>query len=122
MKENNDIESYLRQHRPIVDDDPTFLLKVQQRMRAVEGIKQEVDRQRKHHNKLMAYTLIIGAISSATLLTLLNIYPINHDINTQQFITKVCIAIEPWRHYLMAAVVACTIGATFLLDRKGSGI
>ena len=39
-----ELEKLLRKNRPAVKDDPAFLLKVRQRMDAVEGIKNEVDR------------------------------------------------------------------------------
>ena len=45
---NTDIESLLRGNKPQVKDNPTFLLEVQQKMRTVEGIKSEVDRQRRY--------------------------------------------------------------------------
>ena len=45
---NIDIESILRDNRPQLQDNPTFLLEVEQKMRAVEGIKNEVDRQRRY--------------------------------------------------------------------------
>ena len=45
---NNNIESILRESKPQVKDNPAFLLEVQQKMRAVEGIKNEVDRQRRY--------------------------------------------------------------------------
>ena len=41
---NNDIESILRDSKPQVKDNPAFQLELQQKMRAVEGIKNEVDR------------------------------------------------------------------------------
>ena len=48
MNRNKDIESFLRENRPQVKANPTFLLVVQRKMREVEGIKSEVDRQRKY--------------------------------------------------------------------------
>ena len=45
---NTDIESLLRENKPHVKDNPTFLLEVQHKMRAVDGIKSEVDRQRRY--------------------------------------------------------------------------
>ena len=44
MTEQN-LEDFLRENRPAVKDDPTFLMETRRRMDAVEGIKQEVDRQ-----------------------------------------------------------------------------
>ena len=44
MKE---IDEFLRENKPEVKDDPTFLLETRRRMEVVEGIKAEVDRQSK---------------------------------------------------------------------------
>ena len=43
MKKNNDIDSFLRENKPKVKENTAFLLEVQQKMRAVDGIKTEVD-------------------------------------------------------------------------------
>lgn len=56
------IDEFLRQHRPQVQDDPAFLLKVQQKMRAVEDIKAEVDRQRKTGRWAIAAALVFGLL------------------------------------------------------------
>ena len=42
----NDIEDFLRDNKPQVKEDPTFILEAQRRMEQVDGIKAEVDRQR----------------------------------------------------------------------------
>ena len=56
------IDEFLRQQRPQVQDDPAFLLKVQQKMRAVEDIKAEVDRQRKTGRWAIAAALVFGLL------------------------------------------------------------
>lgn len=57
-----DIESFLRNNKPQVKDNPTFLLEVQQKMREVDGIKKEVDKQRRlgHHAILIAAACAIA--------------------------------------------------------------
>ena len=42
MTKNRDIESFLRENKPRVKDNPTFMLEVQQKMRAV-GYRQAID-------------------------------------------------------------------------------
>ena len=56
----NDLNILLRTNKPVVKDDPAFMLKARQRMSAVEGIKNEVDRQRKHGLITLSVTLLIG--------------------------------------------------------------
>ena len=72
---NTDIESLLRDSRPQVQDNPAFLLEVQQKMRAVEGIKKEVDRQRRSGRRALALALTCGLIlgGAAVYLVLCNI-------------------------------------------------
>ena len=62
---NNDIESILRDRKPQVKENPTFLLEVQQKMRAVEGIKNEVDRQRRYGRSSVIVALVLGLIVGA---------------------------------------------------------
>ena len=57
MKE---IEDFLRENRPITKDDPTFILETQRRMEQVEGIKGEVDRQRRHGRVALILALAAG--------------------------------------------------------------
>ena len=59
---NTDIESLLRESKPQVHENPTFLLEVQQRMCAVDGIKSEVDRQRRHSTQTIVLALFIGFV------------------------------------------------------------
>ena len=55
-----ELEKLLRKNRPAVKDDPAFLLKVRQRLDAVEGIKDEVDRQRRHGRSTILIALFVG--------------------------------------------------------------
>lgn len=64
MKET-DIDSYLRENKPQIKDNPTFLLEVEQKMRAVDGIKNEVDRQRKRGRLTMTVVFMAGLILGA---------------------------------------------------------
>ena len=74
MKEN-DIDSYLRANRPQIKDNPTFLLEVEQKMRAIEGIKNEVDRQRKKGRLTMTVVFVAGVILGAIALALALTFP-----------------------------------------------
>ena len=53
------IDSFLRENKPQVKDNPTFLLEVQHKMRAVEGIKTEVYRQRRFGRTGLIATAVI---------------------------------------------------------------
>ena len=72
---NTDIESILRDSRPQVQDKTAFLLEVQQKMRAVEGIKKEVDRQRRSGRRALALALACGLILGGAAVYLACLYP-----------------------------------------------
>ena len=59
MNKKDNIEEFLRENRPIVKEDPTFLLETNRRLKSVEGIKAEVDRQRVSGRMTLIVTLVI---------------------------------------------------------------
>ena len=73
MKE---IEDFLRENKPVVKDDPAFLLKTRQKMEAVEGIKAEVDRQRCYGRLALIVALIAGLAIGAAATAIAYLYPI----------------------------------------------
>ena len=73
----NDLNILLRTNKPVVKDDPAFMLKARQRMSAVEGIKNEVDRQRKHGLITLSVTLLIGVAAGIIITVCLLLAPID---------------------------------------------
>ena len=82
MNRNKDIESFLRENRPQVKDNPTFLLEVQRKMREVEGIKAEVDRQQKYGRIALVITLVFGLLLGALTMLLTYFVPVDELIDT----------------------------------------
>ena len=73
----NDLNKLLRTNNPVVKDDPAFMLKARQRVNAVEGIKNEVDRQRKHALIALSVTLLIGVAAGILIAVFLLLAPID---------------------------------------------
>lgn len=109
MKNNNDIESFLREHKPLVHDNPAFLLEVQQKMRAVEGIKSEVDRQRNYGRTALLCALVLGMLAGALAMLLAYLYPVDTEAISDGIISGIRLFIEPWEQYLMIPVAVCAI-------------
>ena len=120
---NTDIESLLRENKPHVKDSPTFLLEVQQKMRAVDGIKSEVDRQRRYGNQALMVALIVGLILGGIVTTLAYLSPINPGSLGESLIADIKIILDPWKHYVLIfmAICAITLGALYSV-RKGNTI
>ena len=110
-----DIESFLKNHKPYVKENPAFLLEVQQKMRAVDGIKSEVDRQRKYGRITIVAAIVLGLI--AGLLIGLSEFVIPEDV-TVDLVADIKVFIDRWKTFLLAVIPisAILIG---LLSGKG---
>ena len=118
---NTDIESLLRESKPQVKENPTFLLEVQQKMHAVDGIKSEVDRQRRYGHQALVIALVAGLILGGIVATLAYLYPINPELLGESLIADIKMALDPWKHYVLIfmAICAITLGVIFS-SKKGN--
>ena len=114
MNRNKDIESFLRENRPQVKDNPTFLLEVQRKMRGVEGIKAEVDRQQKYGKIALVITLVFGLLLGALTLLLVYLVPVDELINTDIF-ASIRLCVEPIKEYLIVPLIACIVALLAVL-------
>ena len=113
---NTDIDSFLRNNKPQVKDDPTFMLEVQQKMQAVEGIKSEVDRQHRHGRLALIAALVVGLVCGIAVTLLAYLYPINTEQIGEGIISSIRVFIDTWKHYLLIPVIGCAIALWFTLD------
>ena len=115
---NNDIESILRDSKPQVKENPVFLLEVQQKMRAVEGIKNEVDRQRRYGRTAVVVALILGLVVGALAMFLAYLYPIDPAAINDSIISDIRVFIESYKQYLLLPVAGCAIALGLILGRQ----
>ena len=113
---NTDIDSFLRSNKPQVKDDPTFLLEVQQKMQAVEGIKSEVDIQRRHVRRALLAALAAGMVCTAAVTLLAYLYPIDPQQISEGFFSSIRVFIDTWKHYLLIPVAGFGIALWALGD------
>jgi len=115
MNEIN-IDEFLRNNKPLVKDDPTFMLQVQRRMKAVEGIKNEVDRQRRHGHSAMVITLSIGLAAGIMATVFIMLFPL---VNTKSQLADILTSLAPWKPYLaIAAAIAVSLLSIYLGDNS----
>ena len=117
---NTDIESILRDSRPQVQDNPAFLLELQQKMRAVEGIKNEVDRQRRHGRTALILALVSGLIIGATAMSLAYLYPIDTTAISKGLLSDIRVFLESYRQYLLLPIAGCAICLGVIFGRQRS--
>ena len=114
MNRNKDIESFLRENRPQVKDNPTFLLEVQRKMREVEGIKAEIDRQQKYGKIALVITLVFGLLLGALTMLLAYLVPVDGLIDTD-IIASIRLGVEPIKEYLIIPLIACIVALLAVL-------
>ena len=115
---NNDIESILRDSKPQVQDNPAFLLEVQQKMRAVEGIKNEVDRQRRYGRIALILALVSGLILGAVAMFLAYLYPMDTAAISDDIISGIRVFLESYKQYLLLPIAGCAISLGVILVRQ----
>lgn len=103
-----DIEQYLRDNKPVVKEDPTFILETRRRMESVEGIKAEVDRQSSRLHKALVVTLFIGLVVGAGLTALAYFYPV--DAEGTSALNEFHAFLHSYRQYVLGAVALMAIG------------
>ena len=114
MNRNKDIESFLRENRTQVKDNPTFLLEVQRKMREVEGIKSEVDRQRKSGRIALVVTLVFGLLLGALTVLLTYLIPVDELVDIDIF-ASIRLCVEPIKEYLIVPLIACAVALFVVL-------
>lgn len=115
MKEKS-LEEYLRENKPVVPDDPTFILETQRRMAEVDGIKEEVDRQRRRGRTALIITLIAGIALGALATALAFLYPVNPArITGTGLWENFRVFLDTWKYYLMFPVAACAVALSLVL-------
>jgi len=117
---NKDIESILRDSRPQVQDNPAFLLEVQQKMRAVEGIKNEVDRQRRYGRSALILALVSGLILGASAMLIAYLYPIDTTAISEGILSDISFFLESYRQYLILPIAGCAISLGVIFGRQRS--
>ena len=117
MNGKDNIEDFLRSNKPQVKDDPTFLLETQRRMKQVEGIKAEVDRQRSHGRVTLIVTFIIGIVIGVMATFIGYICPFNMDTKTGAM-ASVILFLTTWKQYFFILAAALSVSLAFLLSMR----
>ena len=115
---NDNIESFLRNNKPQVEDNPTFLLEVRQKINAVDGIKSEVDRQRRIRRVALVGALVIGLIMGALAMFIVWLYPVSTPEVGTDLISNIHSSIEPYKQYLLLPVAVCAISLSVIFSRQ----
>lgn len=109
MSDKN-IEEFLRNGGPEVKDDPTFILRTLRNMERVEGIKEEVDRQRRHGRTAVLAALGIGMIAGLFMAAAAFLFPGAMEALSQTLRDALDTIPYSWRLFLTTiAILAVTL-------------
>ena len=113
----NDLEQYLRDNKPSVKDDPSFILEARRRMESVEGIKGEVDRQRRSGHRALVIALVAGLVAGIAVTALAFLYPIDAESAGKGLVDSIRLFIQDYRQYLLLPVALLAIVLSLVLFR-----
>ena len=115
-----DIEDFLRENKPQVKEDPTFILQAQRRMEQVEGIKAEVDRQSHRGRIALIVALVTGLVIGVAAATLAFLFPIRPATVGDGLWQSARHFLQDYRQYLVYPVALFTISLILVLSRSKS--
>ena len=117
MKE---IDEFLRENRPAVKDDPTFLAETRRRLDAVEGIKAEVDRQRSRGRLALILALAVGLAVGVLATAVAFLYPVDAASVGEGIWDSIHVFLATWKQYLLLPVAVLAVILGIVLS-TGSG-
>jgi hypothetical protein len=118
MNKKDNIEEFLRDNRPVVKDDPTFLLETNRRLKSVEGIKAEVDRQRVQGHMALIVTLVIGIVIGAFAVLIGYMHPFDLNQMKEGSLYNALVFIETWKQYLIIPVALLSVTLSLVLSLR----
>ena len=111
----SEIEEFLRENKPKVKNDPTFILETRRRLDQVEGIKAEVDRQRGHGRRALIVALVAGLAIGVLATAVAFLYPVDAQSVGDGLIQSIRLFLQSYRQYLMLPVAALAIALGMVL-------
>lgn len=117
MNGKDNIEEFLRSNKPQLKDDPTFLLETNRRLKQVEGIKAEVDRQRTHGRMALIVALLFGIVIGATAVIIGYICPVDLNKLNQGALAGIIVFLTTWKEYFLILAAALSVSLSYILSR-----
>ena len=114
----NDLEQYLRDNKPRVKDNPTFLLETRRRLEAVEGLKNEVDRQRHSSRRSLIIALAASLLAGTLAATLAYLYPVDASIVGKGLLDYIRLFLDSYKQYLLLPTALLAIALGLFLSRS----
>lgn len=95
------LESFLKENRPQVESDPTFILETRRRMAGVEGIKAEVDRTRLTGRIALIVSLAVGIVIGSAATIVAYLFPVKPDLEISGVVDSARLWLHTYRMYIL---------------------
>ena len=112
------LDTFLKENRPRVESDPTFIQETRRRMAEVEGIKAEVDRTRTSGRVALIVALAAGIVLGALAAAVAFLWPVDPAALEGRVLDSVKAVLDPYKNYILF-FVAIMITALFLVLTSG---
>ena len=112
------LDTFLKENRPRVESDPTFIQETRRRMAEVEGIKAEVDRTRTSGRVALIVALAAGIVLGAVAAAVAFLWPVDPAALEGRVLDSVKVVLDPYKNYILF-FVAIMITALFLVLTSG---
>lgn len=113
-----DIEQLLREGKPELPDEGAFLIETNARLSKVEGIKQEVDGERRRGRRALVIALAAGLCAGILLSLLVLLYPVPAITDDISAFAKAAAALQGHKFILLIPVAGCAVALGLLLMNK----
>ena len=115
----SEIDDFLRDNKPVVKDDPTFILETRRRLEQVEGIKAEVDRQRSNGRVALIVALVAGLLVGIAATAIAFLYPVDAGSAGDSLWEGLRLFLQGRKQYLVYPVAAIAITLSLVLSMGG---
>lgn len=114
-----DIEQLLRDNKPETPDEGQFMIEMNARLNAVEGIKQTVDGENRRWRKALIIALVAGLVLGSALTALVLLHPLPALQVDESALAKAVQFLQDKKEYLFGFIAVCatTLGILSLSGR-----
>jgi len=104
-----DLEQYLRDNKPGKPGSENFMIELNAKMEAVEGIKKTVAEERKHSRTALVYALIAGIVLGCLLTLFVMLVPSPAETLGSETISNIVAFLREWQILLALPIAGCAI-------------
>ena len=113
---DKDIKNFFHNHQPQSDDADVFLLDLQQKMEAMEIVKQQYDNALRHYRIMIGVSVCGGIVIGAAIMILMILHPFK--ITGLGIFVAIRSFVSEWKMLFMILIATIVIVFSLLPERK----